>query len=199
MFTGIVESLGIVEKIARERSNIHFEIACSFAEELKEGDSIAHNGVCLTVTHIHEKGYSITAVEETLLKTNFGMLKVGDLLNLERSMPAQGRFDGHIVQGHVDATGICKSVENREGSILFVFEYTPNENYLTVEKGSVCVNGVSLTVVDSYNNSFSVAVIPYTYTHTNFQHLKNGHLVNIEFDVLGKYIRKLLLTHPKFS
>lgn len=195
MFTGIIESLGVVEKITSEQNNIHFEIACSFAEELKEGDSVAHNGVCLTVTRIHEMSYSITAIEETLVKTNLGMLKIGDRINLERSMPVQGRFDGHIVQGHIDTTGICKSIENREGSTLFVFEYSPNENYLTVAKGSVCVNGVSLTVVDSYNKSFSVAVIPYTYAHTNFQYLKEGHLVNIEFDILGKYIKKLL-THP---
>lgn len=197
MFTGIIESLGIVRKITPEQSNKHFEISCSFADELKEGDSIAHNGVCLTVTCIHETAYSITAVEETLLKTNLQLFKVEDFVNLERSMPAKGRFDGHIVQGHIDTIGVCRRIEDREGSKIFQFEYPSNERHITVEKGSICVNGVSLTVVESHKNKFSVAVIPYTYQYTNFQYLNPGDLVNIEFDILGKYIQKILLSYPK--
>lgn len=191
MFTGIIESLGKVEKIESEGDNIHFWISSSVSEELKVDQSIAHNGVCLTVTALQPGRHSVTAIRETLNKSNLGKLQEGSLVNLERCMQMNGRLDGHIVQGHVDQIGTCVSVTDENGSWRFVFEYDPSLGNITVEKGSICVNGVSLTVVDSGKNKFSVAIIPYTFEHTNFKQIKVGDTVNLEFDILGKYIHRL--------
>lgn len=192
MFTGIIETLAKLEKIEKEGSNVHFTFASSVSPELKVDQSVAHNGVCLTVVSKSGNTYKVTAIDETLKRTNLGGLKIGDLVNLERCMLANGRFDGHIVQGHVDTTATCTSVKNLNGSHEFIFEHEKNAKYITVEKGSITINGCSLTVVDSKDNSCSVHIIPYTFDHTNFQNIKAGDKVNLEFDILGKYIAKLL-------
>ncbi len=198
MFSGIVEGLGKVVGVEKEQENVHFTLSCSFADELKVDQSLSHNGVCLTVVEVNAlaKTYKVTAIKETLLKSNLGLLEVGSKVNLERSMLMNGRLDGHIVQGHVDQTAACAKVEEADGSWYFTFEYPFNldkarQGYLTVEKGSVTVNGVSLTVVNSKENSFQVAIIPYTYECTNFHTLVVGSVVNIEFDIIGKYLSKL--------
>lgn len=192
MFTGIIETLGVLKKIERENTNVHFTFSSVLTPELKIDQSVAHNGVCLTVVHIDGSEYIVTAIEETLKRTALGSLKVGDLVNLERCMPANGRFDGHIVQGHVDTPAVCKHVRDLKGSWEFVFEHEKNKAFLTVEKGSITINGVSLTVVNSTETSFSVHIIPYTFEHTNFKTIQPGSPVNLEFDVIGKYVAKLL-------
>lgn len=192
MFSGIIETLGEVVLLTKEQSNLHIKIQSGFTHELKIDQSIAHNGVCLTVIEIKEDNYTVTAIDETLRKTNLALLSKGDKINLERCMKLGDRLDGHIVQGHVDQTAVCKSVEENNGSWIFTFEYDASLNNITVEKGSVCVNGVSLTVVNSKNNSFSVCIIPYTFEHTNFKYISKGSIVNLEFDILGKYISKLM-------
>ena len=188
MFTGIIEELGGVNEIKHVGSNITFKINCSFVDQLKVDQSIAHNGVCLTVTEIDSATFSVTAIAETLHRSNLGNLKINDLVNLERCLPVNGRIDGHFVQGHVDLTATCVEIIEENGSWIFAFSYDENSQYFTVEKGSICVNGVSLTVVESRRGYFSVAIIPFTYEHTNFKSLKVNDPVNIEFDVLGKYI-----------
>ncbi|MGB0932674.1 MAG: riboflavin synthase [Lishizhenia sp.] len=190
MFTGIVESLGEVKKIEKEQENVHFTLSCDFTHELKIDQSLAHNGCCLTVIAINDTEYTVTAIQETLDKTNLGNWKIGDKVNLERCMQMNGRLDGHIVQGHVDTVGKCIAVENQEGSWKFTFEYTSGD--VTVEKGSITINGTSLTVVDSKPNQFSVCIIPYTYEFTNFHTLEVGSNVNLEFDIIGKYVALLL-------
>lgn len=194
MFTGIVEIMGKVVNIERERGNIHFSIETPIVDELKIDQSMSHDGVCLTIVKVdkEKKYYVVTAVQETLDKTNLGTWEVGYEVNLERSMRMDGRFDGHIVQGHIDQTAVCTDVKETEGSWLFKFDYDPTKGNITVEKGSISVNGVSLTVVDSGDKFFTVAIIPYTYEVTNFHNFKNGTVVNIEFDVFGKYVAKLL-------
>ncbi len=191
MFTGIIETPGTVTSIKKEKGNLHITVRCSFTSELKIDQSVAHNGVCLTVIDIKGDEYTVTAIDETLKKTNLGTLAVGDQINLERCMKLGERLDGHIVQGHVDQTAVCKSVEESDGSFIFTFEYDASQNNITVEKGSVCVNGVSLTVVNSKNNSFSVCIIPYTLEHTNFKNTKPGNIVNLEFDIIGKYVQRI--------
>lgn len=190
MFTGIIETIAKLEKLEKENSNVHFTFSSSITGELKIDQSVAHNGVCLTVVNIENKEYTVTAIEETLLRTNLGSLTAGSEVNLERCMPANGRFDGHIVQGHVDTTAICKSIKDLNGSFEFLFEHSKAKNFVTVEKGSICVNGVSLTVVQSTDISFTVHLIPYTIKHTNFKNLNVGDKVNIEFDIIGKYLAK---------
>jgi len=200
MFSGIVEEAGKVVAINRDQENYHFTLTCSFVNELKIDQSLSHNGVCLTVVEINreKKTYTVTAIKETIQKTNLGFWEVGSEVNLERSMMMNGRLDGHIVQGHVDQTAMCKNIEEADGSWYFTFEYEidkekAKQGYMTVEKGSVTVNGVSLTVVNSKENSFQVAIIPFTYEHTNFHTFKIGSIVNIEFDIIGKYLSKLLV------
>jgi len=190
MFTGIIEASGVVRQIQQEGSNLHFTIASPISSELKIDQSVAHNGICLTVVAVEGDTHTVTAVEETLARTNLGQLKEGQSVNLERAMKANARLDGHIVQGHVDATGKCLAVDEREGSWYFHFEYTPTREHLLVDKGSICVNGVSLTVVKPEENRFSVAIIPYTYEHTSFKEMRPGDLINLEFDVIGKYIAR---------
>ena len=193
MFSGIVEEAAPVVKVEHEKENIHITMKCSFTSELKVDQSISHNGVCLTVVRIEGETYTVTAIKETLDKTNLGLLKPGDKVNLERSTRLDGRLDGHMVQGHVDLTAICTSVKEAEGSWYYTFEYEPKApEHLTVEKGSVSVNGVSLTVVNSKDRSFEVAIIPFTHQVTNFHQIKAGSVVNIEFDILGKYIAKII-------
>lgn len=193
MFTGIVETTGTISAIESEGTNLTFRLESSMASELKIDQSVSHNGVCLTVTSVSDGSYTVTAVDETLRKTNLGQLKVGDRVNLERCMPAHGRFDGHIVQGHVDQTGVCTHVQDMNGSWLFDFQYEPDESgNITVEKGSICINGVSLTVFNSQPDRFRVTIIPYTYEHTTFRDLTVGAKVNLEFDIVGKYIKKML-------
>lgn len=192
MFSGIIEGLGEVTAIRKEQSNLHITVKAPFTKELKVDQSIAHNGVCLTVVDIKNDNYTVTAIDETLQKTNIGLLNIGDQLNLERCLRVGDRLDGHIVQGHVDQRAVCTKMEETNGSWTFTFEYDATKNNVTVEKGSVCVNGVSLTVVNSQNNSFSVCIIPYTFEHTNFKTIKPSSIVNIEFDILGKYIARLL-------
>jgi riboflavin synthase len=192
MFTGIVESLAEVIKIESEGTNKTFTLQSPIAAEFKIDQSVSHNGVCLTVTDTDHDKYKVTAVEETLLKTNLNYIREGQILNLERCMPANGRFDGHIVQGHVDQTAVCIKKEARDGSWLFDFKYDASLGNITVEKGSICINGVSLTVFNSTNDTFSVAIIPYTYSFTNFHGLEEGDSVNLEFDILGKYIKRIL-------
>lgn len=192
MFTGIIEVLGIVKSIRQEGSNKHFIIESPISSQLKIDQSVSHDGVCLTVVEVDSSSHTVTAIDETLQKSNLGKLKQGDAINLERCMLANGRFDGHIVQGHVDQTGTVKSVKETNGSWLFDFEYDPSLGNITVEKGSVCVNGVSLTCFNAINNGFTVAIIPYTYEHTNFKARKAGDTVNLEFDILGKYVKRLL-------
>lgn len=192
MFTGIIETLGKVTRVDHDRGNIHFFIASPISNELKIDQSVSHNGVCLTVVGIADAVHQVTAIQETLLKTNLGNLQVNDLVNIERCTPANGRFDGHIVQGHVDQTATCIAKEDQNGSWLFTFEYAPNLQNITVEKGSITVNGISLTVVNSIENRFSVAIIPYTIENTNLQHTAVGSVVNLEFDILGKYVSKIM-------
>lgn len=192
MFSGIIEAMGTVEGLRREQQNLHITIRSPFTSELKIDQSIAHNGACLTVVDISNDLYTVTAISETLSKTNLGALKEGDRVNLERCLRLGDRLDGHIVQGHVDQTAVCTGVEEQQGSWLFSFRYDGSIGNVTVEKGSVCVNGVSLTVVDSADDSFSVAIIPYTYDHTNFSALKKGDVVNLEFDIVGKYVARLV-------
>ena len=192
MFTGIIETLGFVEKLVEDKGNLQITINSAITHELKIDQSVAHNGVCLTVVEISQNSYSVTAIDETLQKTNIGKLKKGDLVNLERCMMMGGRLDGHIVQGHVDQTAVCTNIEDQNGSWLFSFEYDQNSGNVTVEKGSICVNGVSLTVVNSKINGFSVAIIPYTFEHTNFKNLKPGDSVNLEFDIIGKYVARMM-------
>jgi riboflavin synthase len=192
MFTGIIETMARLEKIQAEGSNVHFTFSSPITQELKIDQSVAHNGVCLTVVSISGNSYTVTAIEETLKRTNLGDLVVGQQANLERCMPANGRFDGHIVQGHVDTTARCLEINDLNGSWEFVFEHERHPGNITVEKGSITVNGVSLTVVKSTDIIFSVHIIPYTYEHTNFKELKPGSRVNLEFDIVGKYVAKLL-------
>lgn len=191
MFTGIIETLGKVTNLVTEKDNLHITIESEITHELKIDQSVAHNGVCLTVVAIDNNQYTVTAIKETLDKTNIGNLIVDSTVNLERAMKLGERLDGHIVQGHVDQTATCIDVKETEGSWLFTFEYDPKLNNVTIEKGSITVNGVSLTVVNSQKNSFSVAIIPYTFEHTNFKTFKVGTVVNLEFDVIGKYVKRL--------
>ena len=191
MFTGIIETLGTIQEIKKEKDNIHVTIDSSFTNELKIDQSVAHNGICLTVVAIKDTTYTVTAIDETIKKTNLGEWHKGDSVNLERAMKLGDRLDGHIVQGHVDQTGTCISIQETNGSWLYTFEYDEKLNNLTIEKGSITVNGVSLTVVNSKKNQFSVAIIPYTHEHTNFKDFKVGSKINLEFDVIGKYVSKL--------
>tara|TARA_B110000967_G_C18541963_1_gene391083 strand:+ start:49 stop:636 length:588 start_codon:yes stop_codon:yes gene_type:complete len=191
MFTGIIESIGVVKSIRHDKSNINFSIISDLTSELKVDQSISHNGVCLTVVNLEKDSYTVTAIKETLDKTNLGKLKLGDQLNLERCLKVGDRLDGHFVQGHVDQIATCINVDNENGSWVFTFKYSPLNNNITIEKGSITVNGVSLTVVNSKESEFSVAIIPYTFDNTNFNRFKAGTLVNLEFDVFGKYITKL--------
>ena len=193
MFTGIIETLGIIKDLKKEGENLHITINSSITNELKIDQSVAHNGVCLTVVAIENDNYTVTAIKETIDKTNLGEWKLDEVVNLERAMKLGDRLDGHIVQGHVDQTGICKSIKEANGSWYFTFEYNKDLNNITIEKGSITVNGVSLTVVNSKTNEFSVAIIPYTYEHTNFKNFKVGTKINLEFDVIGKYVSKLHL------
>ena len=196
MFTGIIEDLGIVEALEQENTNLNLTINSKLASELKIDQSVSHNGVCLTVIDLTASSYTVTAIKETLDKTNLNSLKVGDLVNLERGLKLGDRLDGHMVQGHVDQVGTCINVEAQNGSWTYTFEYNPKLGNITIEKGSVTVNGVSLTVVNSKDNGFSVAIIPYTYEHTNFHAFEEGTVVNLEFDVIGKYVSRL---HTKTS
>lgn len=196
MFSGIVEEAAKVVAIRKENENVHLTINCSFVKELKIDQSIAHNGVCLTVVDLTEDTYTVTAIKETLDRSNLGLLKINDKVNLERSMLMNGRLDGHIVQGHVDQTASCSKIEEADGSWYFTFEYEydkemAKKGYFTVDKGSATVNGVSLTVFNTTDNSFQVAIIPYTFEHTNFHQLKEGSIVNLEFDIIGKYISRI--------
>ncbi len=190
MFTGIIEALARVEKIERENTNVHFTFSCPFTPELKIDQSVAHNGCCLTVVAINESNYTLTAIDETLKRTNLGSLKVGDVVNVERCTQVGSRLDGHIVQGHVDTTGICTAVIDLGGSTEFIFSYDYDD--VTVSKGSITVNGVSLTVVKSEDKLFSVHIIPYTIEHTNFHTIQVGSVVNLEFDIIGKYVKRIL-------
>lgn len=197
MFSGIVEEAATIVALKQDQSNLHITMECSFTNELKIDQSIAHNGVCLTVVNIEDNKYTVTAIKETLERSNLGKLAIGNKVNLERSMIMNGRLDGHIVQGHVDQTAVCTEIKESEGSWYFTFEYEFNKDmarqgYMTVEKGSVCVNGVSLTVCNSKDNSFQVAIIPYTYEHTNFHQFEVGSIVNLEFDIVGKYLSKMM-------
>lgn len=191
MFTGIIEDLGVITNLEQDQDNLHLTIKSRITPELRVDQSVSHNGVCLTVTSLDSELYTVTAIRETLNKTNLQHLKIDDQVNLERAMKLGDRLDGHIVQGHVDQTAVCTSVEFQNGSWLFTFEYDPALHNMTIEKGSVTVNGVSLTVVNSMKNEFSVAIIPYTYEHTTFKFLNKKSVVNLEFDVLGKYIKRL--------
>ena len=192
MFTGIIEEIGKIVRIEREQANLHLYVKSSFTNELKIDQSVAHNGVCLTVVAIDGDVYQVTAIAETLAKTHLGSLQVGDAVNLERGMLLNTRLDGHIVQGHIDQTGTCSAIQEEAGSTRFTFQYNPSTGNVVIEKGSITVNGVSLTVVDATRDSFSVAVIPYTLAHTNLQHLQIGSVVNLEFDVIGKYVSRLM-------
>lgn len=190
MFTGIIEQLGVVKHIKKEKENIEFTIGALFVSELKIDQSVAHNGCCLTVVSLNDNEYTVTAIKETLEKTNLGSWKVGTKVNLERCMQMNGRLDGHIVQGHVDTKAECIQIEDQQGSWKYTFKYVGKD--VTVEKGSITVNGTSLTVVNSIDNQFSVCIIPYTYDHTNFHQLEIGDTVNLEFDIIGKYVAKLM-------
>lgn len=189
MFTGIIEQLAVVKKVEKEAENLHITLEATFTQELKIDQSVAHNGICLTVVHIKEQEYTVTAIRETIEKTNIAQWIVGTKVNVERCMQMNGRLDGHIVQGHVDVTGTCIDIEDQQGSWKFTFKHP--EDQVTVEKGSITVNGTSLTVVGSGKDTFSVCIIPYTYEHTNFHQLKVGDSVNLEFDIIGKYVAKL--------
>ncbi len=195
MFSGIVERMAVVAAISEDRQNKTFTMRSDIAQELKVDQSVSHNGVCLTVESVSEDTYTVTAIHETLIKSNLGLLKVGDSVNLERSMRPDALLDGHIVQGHVDQTAVCTAVDNADGSYYYTFEYEPKGDNVTVEKGSVAVNGVSLTVVNSREGSFQVAIIPYTFEHTNFKDIRPGTVVNIEFDIIGKYIARLMKSY----
>ena len=197
MFSGIVETTGRIVAIREERGNRHFTLECPFTGELKIDQSVAHNGVCLTVVELDGSRYTVTAIRETLLKSNLGGLTEGDLVNLERSMRPDALLDGHIVQGHVDQTARCTAIREADGSWYYTFEYDPSAGNITVEKGSVAVNGVSLTVVNSAEGSFQVAIIPYTHEHTNFHTFRVGTVVNLEFDIVGKYLTKLVKQYIK--
>lgn len=192
MFTGIIETLATVEQIETEGSNVHFTFSSAITHELKIDQSVAHNGVCLTVVKIDGQRYTVTAIDETLRKTNLGKLQTGDIVNLERCMAANGRFDGHIVQGHVDQTGTITAISDNNGSWTYTVSYDSSRGNVTVEKGSITINGTSLTVVDSHDHDFSVCIIPYTYENTVFKALKVGDTVNLEFDIVGKYVARLL-------
>lgn len=192
MFTGIIETIGRVIELKKDQDNLHLMIESDISNELKIDQSVAHNGVCLTVVAITDGTHTVTAVAETLSKSNLGKLKTGDLINLERCMQMNGRLDGHIVQGHVDQTGICTEVNELAGSWEYTFSYEPSAGNVTVKKGSICINGISLTVVNSRDNAFSVAIIPYTYEHTNMQELKKGDIINLEFDIIGKYVARFM-------
>ncbi|WP_339916247.1 riboflavin synthase [Yeosuana marina] len=192
MFTGIIEDMGVVSNLKKEMNNLHISIKSKLTPELKIDQSMAHNGVCLTIVAIDQDEYTVTAIKETLDKSNLGVLKIGDNVNLERAMILGARLDGHIVQGHVDQTATCTNIKEEDGSWMFTFNYDSSLNNITIEKGSITVNGTSLTVVNSKKDSFSVAIIPYTYDHTNFGDFKEGTVVNLEFDVLGKYVAKLI-------
>ncbi len=192
MFTGIIETVAEVIEIREEGTNLTFLLRSGLGPDLKIDQSLSHNGVCLTVVEINGDVYAVTAVRETLQKTNLSRWKVGTKVNIERCMPANGRFDGHIVQGHIDQTAVCTDLKDVDGSWLYDFEYDSNTGNITVEKGSICINGVSLTVFNSRPNGFRVTIIPYTYEHTNFEQLAIGDVVNIEFDILGKYIQKMM-------
>ncbi len=192
MFTGIVEAMGSLVRKEAKGTNVEFWFTSPFTQELKVDQSLAHNGVCLTVVEIQGEQYRVTAIDETLQKTNMGDVAIGQKVNLERCMAANARFDGHIVQGHVDLTGICTEIKDQQGSWEYRFSYPASSGHVTVEKGSICVNGTSLTVVDSQDDSFTVCIIPYTYEHTVFHQIKLGDRVNLEFDILGKYIKKLM-------
>ncbi|GAB2536731.1 riboflavin synthase [Rufibacter soli] len=193
MFTGIIEAQAEVLDVREDQANCHFTLRCPFTHELKIDQSVAHNGVCLTVVALEGETYTVTAIAETLSRTNLGQLVPGDTVNLERCLLANSRYDGHIVQGHVDQVGICESVTDQDGSWLFKFRYQPQAaGHMTVEKGSICVNGISLTVVESGPDFFSVAIIPYTYEFTNLHAVKPGSSVNLEFDIIGKYVARLL-------
>ncbi len=191
MFTGIIETLGSITNVEKEQENLHLTIKSSITHELKIDQSVAHNGVCLTVVAINNDEYTVTAIKETLDKTNIGFLKTNDIVNLERAMKLGDRLDGHIVQGHVDETGVCTNIKDENGSTVYTFEYNSDKNNVTIEKGSITVNGVSLTVVNSTKNGFSVAIIPYTWENTTFKTLQVGDKVNLEFDVIGKYVARL--------
>ena len=193
MFTGIIESIGKIKSLVKERDNLHIEIASELAPMLKIDQSVSHNGVCLTVVSLTDTSYVVTAIKETLDKTNIGQLQIGSVVNLERDMKLGDRLDGHIVQGHVDQTAVCQRVIEQNGSWIYTFSYDHSLNNITIEKGSVTVNGVSLTVVDSRESTFSVAIIPYTYEHTNFNTFVKDTLVNLEFDVVGKYVKRITL------
>ncbi|MBU0696027.1 MAG: riboflavin synthase [Bacteroidetes bacterium] len=192
MFTGIIETLGTVTQLEKEQGNLHITVKSAISYELKIDQSVAHNGVCLTVVKLADDEHTVTAIDETLQKSNIGHLKVGDLVNLERCMQMNGRLDGHIVQGHVDQTAICNHLNEADGSWVYTFQYDANKGNITVEKGSVCVNGISLTVVNSGIDTFSVAIIPFTYEHTNLQNVQVGDKVNLEFDIIGKYVAKMM-------
>jgi len=192
MFTGIIETLGTVTSINGQGSNTHFRIESEISRELKIDQSVSHNGVCLTVVNLTNNGHEVVAVKETLLKSNLGAIRAGDKINLERCMLNNGRFDGHIVQGHVDQMGTLKSIKDEGGSWLFEFEYDPSSGNITVEKGSIAVNGVSLTCFNCTEKNFTIAVIPFTYGHTNFNLLRKGDTVNLEFDIIGKYVKRLI-------
>lgn len=191
MFTGIIETLGVITNLEKEQENIHITVKSTITSELQIDQSVAHNGVCLTVVAIDNDEYTVTAIKETLDKTNIGSLEVGDEVNLERAMKLGARLDGHIVQGHVDRTGVCKNIEDANGSTVFTFTYDFDGSNVTIEKGSITINGVSLTVVNSKKEEFSVAIIPYTYEHTTFKNFTIGSKVNLEFDVIGKYVARL--------
>lgn len=191
MFTGIIETLGTVKNVVKEQENVHLTLESAITNELKIDQSVAHNGVCLTVVNINNDEYTVTAIKETLDKTNIGNLKTSAIVNLERAMKLGDRLDGHIVQGHVDETGVCKNIKDENGSTVYTFEYTSDKNNVTIEKGSITINGVSLTVVNSTKSGFSVAIIPYTWENTTFKTLQVGDTVNLEFDVIGKYVARL--------
>ena len=191
MFTGIIETLGVIQEIEKDKDNLHITIASSITDELKIDQSVAHNGICLTVVSINKTFYTVTAIGETIKKTTISHWQKGDSVNLERAMKLGDRLDGHIVQGHVDQIGTCTTVKETNGSWYYTFKYDESLHNITIEKGSITVNGVSLTVVDSRKNEFSVAIIPYTFEHTNFNSFKVGTIVNLEFDVIGKYVARL--------
>ncbi|TXD51365.1 MULTISPECIES: riboflavin synthase [unclassified Polaribacter] len=191
MFTGIIETLGVVKNVVKEQGNVHLTIKCNITNELKIDQSVAHNGVCLTVVDIKNDEYTVTAIKETIDKTNTGKLKIADIINLERAMKLGDRLDGHMVQGHVDETGICTNMKDENGSTVCTFKYTSSKDNITIEKGSITINGISLTVVDSKKDEFSVAIIPYTWEHTTFKTLQVNDVVNLEFDVIGKYVARL--------
>lgn len=195
MFTGIIEDLGVVTTLNSEKENLHITLKSNFTNELKIDQSVAHNGVCLTVVDINDDGYTVTAIKETLEKSNLNSLQVNDSVNLERAMKLGERLDGHIVQGHVDQVAVCTSITEENGSWIFSFEYDSSLGNVTIEKGSITINGVSLTVVNSKNNAFSVAIIPYTYENTSFKNLNVNTTVNLEFDVIGKYVKRLMAAH----